>query len=64
VIESTALGAAYLAGLAVGYYVDKDDIVRNVTQDREFLPQMQDAVRVELISNWEKAVSCSLSFKP
>ncbi|MCC8116741.1 MAG: glycerol kinase, partial [Planctomycetes bacterium] len=55
-IESTALGSCYLAGLAVGFYADKADIVKNVAVDKSFKPQMEPAVRAELLAGWEKAV--------
>ena len=58
-IETTALGAAYLAGLAVGYWKDKDEIIKNSKLDRTFVPQMQSSKRSELISGWNKAVKYS-----
>ena len=63
VIESTALGAVYLAGLAVGYYSDKQDIVKNMAQDRVFKSSIQDADRVKLVAGWKKAVKCSLGWE-
>lgn len=62
VIESTALGAVYLAGLAVGYYKDKEDIVQNVEVDRVFTPNMEEKTRAELLSGWKRAVQCSLGW--
>lgn len=62
VIESTALGAVYLAGLAVGYYKDKADIVQNVEVDRVFTPSMDADVRKECVAGWKKAVRCSLGW--
>jgi glycerol kinase len=59
VTETTALGAAYLAGLAVGYWKDSADVAENWTIDREFLPQMQPDKREELYQRWKKAVSRS-----
>jgi glycerol kinase len=56
VVESTALGAVYLAGLAVGFYKDKDDILKNVAVDRVFEPCIDDAYRKKLIAGWNKAV--------
>ena len=61
-IETTALGAAYLAGLAVGYWKDKDEIIKNSKLDRTFVPQMQSSKRSELISGWNKAVKYSFGW--
>ncbi|MGI6013634.1 MAG: glycerol kinase GlpK [Oscillospiraceae bacterium] len=55
--ETTALGAAYLAGLAVGFWESLDEIREAWTQDRGFVPQMPQEVREKLLHNWEKAVS-------
>jgi glycerol kinase len=63
VIESTALGAIYLAGLAVGFYADKQDIVKNMAQDRVFKSSIQEADRVKLVSGWKKAVERSLGWE-
>ena len=60
VTETTARGAAYLAGLAVGYWDSPDDIRHNWAVDREFQPTMDDAKRTELINGWHKAVKCAL----
>jgi glycerol kinase len=57
--ETTALGAAYLAGLAVGYWRSQDDITRNWALDREFVPQMAADERDRLYRNWLKAVERS-----
>jgi glycerol kinase len=62
VAETTALGAAYLAGLAVGYWKDFDDVARNWALDREFTPNMDDATRTKLTSGWERAVQRSLGW--
>ena len=59
-IETTALGAAYLAGLAVGYWEDIEDIRRNWGVDRVFTPSMEEQRRKELIRGWHKAVKCAL----
>ena len=63
VSETTALGAAYLAGLAVGYWDGLDDIVSNWALDREFMPSMADATRNRLYEGWKKAVSRSLDWE-
>jgi len=59
-IETTALGAAYLAGLAVGFWSSLDDIRNNWGVDRTFLPQMEDSGRRELLHGWKKAVQCAI----
>jgi glycerol kinase len=59
VAETTALGAAYLAGLAVGYWKDVDDVVRNWALDREFTPAMPPATCDALYGRWQKAVTRS-----
>ncbi len=55
--ESTALGAAYLAGLAVGYWSDLGDVVKNRSVDGVFEPSMDETRRMELLQGWHKAVS-------
>jgi glycerol kinase len=62
VAETTALGAAYLAGLAVGYWKDTGDVARNWALDREFTPRMAPAERDRLYRGWQKAVSRSRDF--
>ncbi|WP_283610712.1 glycerol kinase GlpK [Faecalispora anaeroviscerum] len=62
IIESTALGAVYLAGLAVGYYKDKEDIRQNVALDRTFTPNMEESKRHELVSGWKEAVKRSFGW--
>ena len=59
-IETTALGAAYLAGLAVGFYRDKDDIRENWALDRKFAPSMQEGARKERLQGWRSAVQAAL----
>jgi glycerol kinase len=59
VAETTALGAAYLAGLAVGYWKDQADIARNWALDREFTSQMSPADRDKRCAEWKKAVERS-----
>ena len=54
--ETTALGAAYLAGLAVGYWHDQDEITKNWSLDREFLPSMPAEKRENLYQAWQRAV--------
>ncbi|HHW67729.1 MAG TPA: glycerol kinase GlpK [Epulopiscium sp.] len=62
VIETTALGAAYLAGLAVGYWKDKEDIKKNWTISRSFMPNMDENRRKELLKGWREAVKRSLGW--
>ncbi|HSC70203.1 MAG TPA: glycerol kinase GlpK [Candidatus Methylomirabilis sp.] len=57
--ETTALGAAYLAGLAVGYWKNREEIARNWAVDRRFLPVMDAARREELFAGWRRAVARS-----
>ena len=59
-IETTALGAAYLAGLAVGYWESLEDIRSNWAIDRVFEPHMADDTRKKLLSGWQKAVQCAI----
>jgi len=63
VLETTALGAAYLAGLAVGYWEDAPAMAANWTLDREFLPAMPLEQREKLYRGWQKAVSRSLDWE-
>jgi len=58
-VETTALGAAYLAGLAVGYWSSTDEVVKNWSVDRTFLPQITAEERAKRIKGWNKAVRCS-----
>lgn len=58
-IETTAMGAAYLAGLAVGYWPDKATIKKNHIIAREFVPNMADLKRQMLLEGWHKAVQAS-----
>ncbi len=58
-IETTAMGAAYLAGLAVGYWKNKEDVIRNWQIDRVFASGMEEAARKRAIAGWNRAVKCS-----
>ena len=62
VVETTALGAAYLAGLAVGFYANKEDIKTSWIIDKEFTPEMSSAKRNVLYKGWKKAVSRTLEW--
>ena len=55
-VETTAMGAAYLAGLAVGYWKNKDEVLKNWSVDREFLPEISEEEREEKVRGWKKAV--------
>jgi len=55
-IETTSLGAAYLAGLAVGYWKSKEDVIENWQVDRTFAPDMESEKREGLLAGWKKAV--------
>lgn len=59
-IETTALGAAYLAGLAVGYWKDREHIRGNWKEDRVFFPEMKEADREGLLAGWKRAVRSAL----
>jgi glycerol kinase len=63
VTETTALGAAYLAGLAVGFWNSKDEITNNWKVNRNFAPEMAEDKRANLYSGWKKAVSRSLKWE-
>ncbi|MDY5212049.1 glycerol kinase GlpK [Intestinibacter sp.] len=58
-VETTAMGAAYLAGLAVGYWKSKEEVIKNWEIDRVFTPQICEEKRVKKIKEWHKAVGCS-----
>ncbi|MCQ6276598.1 glycerol kinase GlpK [Bacillus sp. V3B] len=61
--ETTALGAAYLAGLAVGYWESQDEIAKQWAIDRTFEPEMGAEVRESLYKGWKKAVEAAMVFK-
>jgi len=63
VAETTALGAAYLAGLAVGYWKSMDDVATNWALDREFRPRMDRSRSEQLYAGWKKAVGRSLDWE-
>ena len=58
-IETTALGAAYLAGLAVGYWSSLDDVRNNWAVDKIFTPELDEEKRRKLLHGWHKAVKCA-----
>ena len=61
-IETTALGAAYLAGLSTGYWKSAEEIRNNWELDRSFFPAMEDDVRERLLKGWNKAVTRSFAW--
>ena len=58
-VETTAMGAAYLAGLAVGYWMSKEDVVQNWAIDRTFAPNIGAEEREKRIHGWNKALKCA-----
>ena len=63
-LETTALGAAFLAGLAVGYWKNIDEIKDKYANGKKFMPKMSDGERKKLYSNWKLAVKATQMFKP
>ncbi|MGD9677380.1 MAG: glycerol kinase GlpK [Vulcanibacillus sp.] len=58
--ESTALGAAYLAGLAIGFWKNKEVLIDNLVIERKFVPNMDDLERTKLYKGWKRAVDSTL----
>ena len=63
ITETTALGVAYLAGLAVGFWKDKKDVLDNWQLDRRFYPNMDIEKRDKLYKGWKKAVKRSFEWE-
>ena len=63
VVETTALGAAYLAGLAVGYWKDRNEVSQNWAISKSFDPAMEDEKKEKLIKGWHKAVTKSMDWE-
>ncbi|MNS58915.1 Glycerol kinase [compost metagenome] len=61
--ETTALGAAYLAGLAIGYWKDQDEICQKWSVERVFEPKMDEERKNKLYDGWKKAVHAAMAFK-
>ncbi len=61
-LETTALGAAYLAGIAVGYWKDFEDIRRNAGVSRAFVPEITKQECQERLDGWKRAVGCAISW--
>lgn len=55
-VETTAMGAAYLAGLAVGYWKNQEEVKENQETDRIFMPELDEKTRRTMVRGWEKAV--------
>jgi len=64
VAETTALGAAYMAGLAMGYWTSLDDVRKNWRKKREFRAEMASETRSRLVAGWDKAVAAARFYKP
>jgi glycerol kinase len=62
VAETTALGAAYLAGLAVGFWKNINEISAQWQEDRRFAPSLKSATRKKLVAGWDKALKRSKSW--
>ena len=62
ITETTALGAAYLAGLAVGYWKNVEEIQQQWQVDKSFTPAMDDAKRKDLVKGWQRAVKASIGW--
>lgn len=63
VSETTALGAAYLAGLAVGLWADKEELAQNYRVERTFIPNLSNEKRKELYEGWKMAVASARTFQ-
>ena len=61
-VETTAMGASYLAGLAVGYWSGKEDVIKNWAIDKEFEPAMDEETRAKELKGWKKAVECTFGW--
>lgn len=61
--ETTALGAAYLAGLAVGFWSGKEEIAKQWQNEKTFDPELEETKRDELYNGWKKAVAATRAFK-
>ncbi|MBR2675431.1 MAG: glycerol kinase GlpK [Solobacterium sp.] len=61
-VETTAMGASYLAGLAVGFWSGKQDVIKNWAIDREFKPNMAADVRAAELKGWKQAVNATLGW--
>jgi glycerol kinase len=58
-IETTAMGAVYLAGIAVGYWGSKEEVAKNWSIDKNFEPAICEEERASRLKGWNKAIKCS-----
>jgi len=61
--ETTALGAAFISGLAIGFYKNIEEIEQLIQKDKHFYPMMDKKIRNDLYSNWQKAIKATRTFK-
>ncbi len=61
--ETTALGAAFISGLATGFYKNIKEIEDLIQKDKHFHPSMDENVRSNLYNNWQKAIKATRTFK-
>ncbi|MNC74706.1 Glycerol kinase [compost metagenome] len=61
--ETTALGAACLAGLAIGYWKSTDELRKRVRVETSFAPNMDESIRAGLYEGWKKAVNATMAYK-
>ena len=61
-VETTAMGASYLAGLAVGFWSSKEDVIKNWAIDKKFEPAMDDALRAKELKGWKQAVKATFGW--
>jgi glycerol kinase len=62
VYETTALGAAYLAGLAIGFWADTDSLQQQWQVDQVFEPSIENQKRTDLINGWKRAVHATIAW--
>ena len=62
-VETTITGAAFLAGLAVGFWNSKDEILEQWEKDKIFNPLMDETEKSKLYGRWQKAIECAMSWK-
>ena len=62
-VETTAAGAAYLAGLAVGYWKNKEDLLKNIQIERTFQPKISHGEQQKKIKKWHRAVECTQNWE-
>lgn len=61
-VETTALGAAFLAGLATGFWKDREELKALMQSASQFVPSMEQEKREEILSGWKRAVRCALAY--